>query len=144
VPGRASFLADLPFDAPEQLEGWLVALGGGIGILGFFLPWTGALGTGLEGYLGSWGLGIGALPVFLLLVVVTALAILPNRVAPWVRTGVCGMVTGGMVFGLVWLYLGGDASQLGALLSAVGAILLMAGGIIAVAPGRTTRRGEDD
>ena len=28
--------------------------------------------------------------------------------------------------------------------SAVGAILLMAGGIIAVAPGRTTRRGEDD
>jgi hypothetical protein len=144
VPGRASILADLPFDAPDELEGWLVALGGGIGILGFFLPWTAAFGEGLEGYLSSWGLGAGArLPVFFLLVVVTALAILPNRVAPWVRTGVCGMVAGGITFGLVWLYLGSDASQLGALLAAVGSILLMAGGIIAVAPGRSPNRRED-
>lgn len=138
TPGRASILADLPFDAPEQLEGWLVALGGGIGVLGFFLPWTGAIEGGLEGYLGSWGLGVASrLPVFFLLVVVTALAILPNRVAAWVRTGVCGMVAGGITFGLVWLYLGSDASQLGALLAAVGSVLLVAGGIIAVAPGRS-------
>jgi hypothetical protein len=144
VPGRASILADLPFDAPDQLEGWLVALGGGIGVLGFFLPWTGAIGEGLEGYLGSWGLGSASrLPVFVLLVVVTALAILPNRVATWVRTGVCGMVSGGITFGLVWLYLGSDASQLGALLAAVGAVVLIAGGIIAVAPGRTADRREE-
>ncbi|HEX9551387.1 MAG TPA: hypothetical protein VF971_09855 [Candidatus Limnocylindrales bacterium] len=144
VPGRASILADLPFDAPEALEGWLVALGGGLGIIGFFLPWTASLGTGLEGYLGSWGLGIVShLPVFVFLVVITALAVLPNRVAPWVRTGVCGMVGGGILFGIVWLYLGSDASQLGALLCAVAGVLLIAGGIIAVAPGRNPRRGED-
>jgi len=144
VPGQASILADLPFDAPDELEGWLVALGGGLGVLGFFLPWTGAIAEGLEGYLGSWGLGVASrLPVFLLLVVVTALALLPNRVAPWVRTGVLGMVTGGILFGLVWLYLGSDASQLGALLAAVGAVLLIAGGIIAVAPGRSANRRED-
>jgi hypothetical protein len=144
VPGRASILADLPFDAPDQLEGWLIALGGGLGIIGFFLPWTASLGTGLEGYFGSWGLGIVShLPVFAFLVIVTALAVLPNRVATWVRSGVCGMVGGGLLFGIVWLYLGSDASQLGALLSAVAAILLIAGGVIAVAPGRTAHRGED-
>jgi hypothetical protein len=140
TPGRTSILADLPFDAPDELEGWLVALGGGLAILGFFLPWTASLGSGIEGYFNSWGLGIGAhLPIFLFVVVVTALAILPNRVATWVRTGVCGMVGGGILFGVVWLYLGSDASQLGALLAAVGAIVMVAGGIIAVAPGRASR-----
>ncbi|HEX4896831.1 MAG TPA: hypothetical protein VFV53_00570 [Candidatus Limnocylindrales bacterium] len=144
MPGRASILADLPFDAPDELEGWLVALGGGMGVLGFFLPWTGAIGEGLEGYLGSWGLGVASrLPVFFLVLVVAALAVLPNRVATWVRTGVCGMVSGGILLGLVWLYLGSDASQLGALLAAVGAVLLIAGGIIAVAPGRSAHRRED-
>lgn len=144
TPGRASILADLPFDAPDELEGWLVALGGGMGVLGFFLPWTGAIGEGLEGYLGSWGLGVASrLPVFFLVLVVAALAVLPNRVATWVRTGVCGMVAGGVLLGLVWLYLGSDASQLGALLAAVGAVLLIAGGIIAVAPGRSAHRRED-
>jgi len=143
VPGRASILADLPFDAPDQLEGWLIALGGGLGIIGFFLPWTASLGTGLQGYFGSWGLGIVShLPVFAFLVIVTALAVLPNRVATWVRSGVCGMVGGGLLFGIVWLYLGSDASQLGALLAAVGSILLIAGGIIAVAPGRAAHRDE--
>jgi hypothetical protein len=144
TPGRASILADLPFDAPDELEGWLVALGGGMGVLGFFLPWTGAIGEGLEGYLGSWGLGVASrLPVFFLVLVVAVLAVLPNRVATWVRTGVCGMVAGGVLLGLVWLYLGSDASQLGALLAAVGAVLLIAGGIIAVAPGRSAHRRED-
>ena len=144
TPGRASVLADLPFDAPDELEGWLVALGGGMGVLGFFLPWSAAIGEGLEGYLGSWGLGVASrLPVFFLLVVVSALAILPNRVATWVRTGVCGMVAGGILLGLVWLYLGSDASQLGALLASVGAVLLIAGGIIAVAPGRSADHRED-
>jgi hypothetical protein len=53
------------------------------------------------------------------------------------------MVGGGLLFGIVWLYLGSDASQLGALLAAVGSILLIAGGIIAIAPGRAAHRGED-
>lgn len=140
IPGRASILADLPFDAPDDLEGWLVAVGGITTVLGFLLPWRSSFMIGLDGYLNSWGLGVGAhLPIFLLVVVVTALAILPNRVATWVRTGAAGAVIGGIVFGLVWLYLEGGASQVGALLAAVGAILLIAGGVIAVAPGRSAR-----
>ncbi len=140
TPGRASILSDLPFDAPDEIEGWLVAMGGGAAILGFFLPWRSSFRDGLEGYFDSWGLGIGAhLPIFLLLVLVTVLSILPNRVASWVRNGVGGMVTGGIVFGLVWLYLEGGGSQLGAILAAVGALLLIVGGVIAVAPGRKSR-----
>ena len=72
-----------------------------------------------------------------------ALAVLPNRVATWVRSGACGTVGGGVLFGIVWLYLGSDASQLGALLCAVAAVLLIAGGIIAVAPGRSQEQGKD-
>jgi hypothetical protein len=140
TPGRAPFLADLPFDAPAEMEGWLLAIGGGTGILGFFLPWRSSLDPGLSGYLGSWGLGIGAhLPIFVLVVVVAALAVLPNRVAPWLRTGVGGTVVGGLVLGLTWLYLGGGAAEIGAILAAVGGILLIAGGILAVAPARAGR-----
>jgi len=144
TPGRASFLADLPFDAPERIEGWLAALGGGLAIIGFFLPWRSTFMTGIDGYFDSWGLGIGAhLPVFLALAAVTALAVLPNRVASWIRTGVCGMVLGGVLLGLVWLYLDGGASELGALLAAIGAVFLIAGGVIAVAPGRVSGPRED-
>ncbi|HSO29016.1 MAG TPA: transposase [Candidatus Sulfomarinibacteraceae bacterium] len=144
APGRAPFLADLPFDAPDELEGWLLAIGGGVGILGFLLPWRSSLEAGLPGYLGSWGLGISAnLPIFVLVVVVAALAVLPNRVAAWVRTGVGGMVVGGLLLGLTWLYLGGGATEIGAILAAVGGVLLIAGGILAVAPARTGRPPED-
>jgi hypothetical protein len=143
VPGRASILADLPFDAPDQLEGWLIALGGGLGIIGYFLPWRASLGTGIDGFFGSWGLGsVSHLPLFVFLVFVAALAVLPNRVATWVRSGVCGWL-GRRPVRIVWDYLGSDASQLGALLCAVAAVLLIAGGIIAVAPGRAAHRGED-
>ena len=138
TPGRASILADLPFDAPDELEGWLVALGSGTGLLGFLLPWRSSTQGGLGGYFDSWGLGIGAhLPIVVLVVIVAALAILPNRIASWARTGVCGMVSGGILLGLVWLYLGGGA-ELGAMLTAVGGVLLIAGGVLAVAPRRKT------
>lgn len=137
APGRAPILADLPFDAPDELEGWLAAIGGGAVIVGFVLPWRSSLEGGLAGYLGSWGLGIGAhLPIFALVVVVAGLAVVPNRVAPWVRTGVGGTVVGGLVLGLAWLYLGGGAAEIGAILAAVGGLLLIAGGILAVAPKR--------
>jgi hypothetical protein len=137
-------MADLPFDAPNELEGWLVALGGGIGILGFVLPWRSSLETGIGGYFDSWGLGIGAhLPIFVLVLIVAALAVLPNRVATWVRTGVCGLVVGGILLGLVWLYLGGGAAEIGAILGAVGGIVMVAGGVLGVAPERRVRPPED-
>jgi hypothetical protein len=136
APGRASILADLPFDAPDQLEGWLVALGAGIGVLAFLLPWRSSYQSGLDGYFDSWGLGIGAhLPVFLLILAVAVLAVLPNRIASWLRTGVGGMVVGGILLGLVWLYLGGTA-EIGAISGAVGGILMVVGGVIAVSPSR--------
>lgn len=138
TPGRASMLADLPFDAPDELEGWLVALGGGIGVLGFVLPWW-PLFNGLEGYFSKWGLAIGHLPMFIALITLAALAILPNRIAPWVRTGVGGMVAGGILFGLVWPFLEGGGQQIGSMLAAMGAFLLIAGGIIAVAPSRRAK-----
>jgi hypothetical protein len=144
TPGRASILADLPFDAPDELQGWLVALGGGCGVLGFLLPWRSSLQGGFSGYFDSWGLGISAnLPIFVLVLVVAALAVLPNRIASWVRTGVCGMVVGGIELGLVWLYLGGGAAEIGAILGAVGGILMVAGGILGVAPERRGRSPED-
>ncbi len=144
APGRASILADLPFDAPDELEGWLVALGGGIGALSFLLPWRASFRSGLEGYFDSWGLGVGAhLPIFAAILVVAVLAVLPNRIATWVRTGVCGMVVGGILLGLVWLYLGGGATEIGAILGAVGGVLMVAGGVLGVAPERRSRSAED-
>jgi hypothetical protein len=137
-------MADLPFDAPNELEGWLVALGGGLGILGFVLPWRSSIQTGIGGYFDSWGLGIGAhLPIFVLVVIVVALAVLSNRIAPWVRTGVCGLVVGGILLGLVWLYLGGGAAEIGAILGAVGGIVMIVGGVLGVAPERRVRPPED-
>lgn len=144
TPGKASILADLPFDAPDELEGWLVALGAGTGILGFFLPWHAALDFGLAGYFGSWGLGIASnLPMFALCVVTLVLAVYPNRVAEWFRYGVLGMVGGGILFGVVWLYIGGGA-EIGAIFAAVGAMLLIFGGVLAVSPSRAARRTQAD
>ncbi|MBI2777581.1 MAG: hypothetical protein HYX57_10030 [Chloroflexi bacterium] len=141
-PGHASILADLPFDAPDELEGWLVVLGGGTALLGFLLPWRSALSSGFSGYFESWGLGIGTnLPIVVLVIVATALSIVPNRVADWFRHGVLGMVAGGVLFGLVWLYLSGGG-ELGAILAAVGAVLLIGGGVVAVSPGRREVRPE--
>lgn len=140
MAGRASILADLPFDAPDELEGWLVAVGGGIGLIAFALPWRSSFLDGLAGYFDSWGLGITPnLPIFLFVLLVTVIAVLPNRIADWVRTGVCGMVAGGVLFGVAWLYLGGAGAEIGAILAAVGAALLVVGGTVAVSPGRTGR-----
>lgn len=142
-PGHASILADLPFDAPDELEGWLVVLGGGTALLGFLLPWRSALSSGFSGYFESWGLGIGTnLPIVVLVIVATVLSIVPNRVADWFRHGVLGMVAGGVLFGLVWLYLSGGG-ELGAILAAVGAVLLIGGGVVAVSPGRRDVRPEE-
>ncbi|MEO7664344.1 MAG: hypothetical protein ABIV26_04405 [Candidatus Limnocylindrales bacterium] len=141
VPGRASILADLPFDAPDELEGWLVVLGGATAILGYLLPWRSSVASGLEGYFQSWGLGIGTnMPILVLVIVATALSVVPNRVADWFRHGVLGMVAGGVLFGLVWLYIAGGGGELGAILAAVGAVLLIGGGVIAVSPGRGGNR----
>jgi hypothetical protein len=133
-PGDASLLADLPFDAPDSLPGWLVAAGGGLAAVAFFLPWVAVIGS----YFDAWGFGpIAHLPIFLLVIVATALSIVSNRVAAWLRHGVLGLVVGGLLLGLVWNRLFGAAGgQIGVFLEVVAAILLIAGGVLAVAPPR--------
>jgi hypothetical protein len=142
-PGDAPLLADLPFDAPDTLAAWLVAIGGGIASVGFFLPWSPHLfgSAGFGSYFDEWGFGtLAHLPVFALVLATTLLSVVSNRVAGWVRHGVLGLVVGGFVLGISWPYLvGGFGGRIGSLMEGVGAILLIVGGILGAAPSRGSR-----
>jgi len=131
-PGRASLLADLPFDAPESLTEWLVALGSGVGAVTFLLPWA----PGIVNYTSSWGLGSAShLPILGLLVITAVLAILPNRVPIWIRSGVLGLIGGSMFLGILWPYVAGDfGAEFGSIAGAAAAVVLIVGGVLAVAP----------
>ncbi|HEX6983946.1 MAG TPA: hypothetical protein VF170_01155 [Planctomycetaceae bacterium] len=136
-PGVAPLLADLPFDAPDDLPGWLVVSGGGLAAVSFLLPWAHrVIGSSGEGsYFNSWGLGAPMhLPVFLLVLLTLTLAMLPNRLAPWLRSGVVPLVVGGIVLGLVWPYVLYEplAGRLGATAETVAAFLLVAGGLLSL------------
>jgi hypothetical protein len=137
-PGRASLLADLPFDAPESLTEWLVALGSGVGAVTFLLPWA----PGVMNYMSSWGLGsVSHLPILGLLVITAVLAILPNRVPTWIRSGVLGLIGGSMFLGVLWPYVAGDfGAEFGSIAAAAAAVVLIVGGVLAVAP----RKGQAD
>ncbi len=133
-PGDAPLLADLPFDAPNTLSGWLVAIGSGVAAISFLLPWA----PGISNYTSSWGLSsVANIPVLALLIATVVLAVLPNRVAIWLRSGVLGMIGGALFLGVLWPYVVGDfGAEFGATAGAVAAIVLAAGGILAVAPRR--------
>lgn len=136
--GSAPLLGDLSFGAPTSLPGWLVAAGCAAAIAGFLLPWSRMIpGQGGFGYLDTWGLASSSRLLVLLLTMVTlALAILPNRAPAWLRTGVAGLVLGGLLLGLVWPYLLDGASAIGTLAEAAAALLLIVGGLLAVRPER--------
>jgi hypothetical protein len=135
-PGDAPLLADLPFDAPDDLPGWLVASGAAIATIGFFLPWAHRLiASSGEGYASAWGLGaLMHLPVFVAALVTLGLAILPNRVAGWLRAGVLPVVLGGVLLGLAWPYVffGPLRGQFGSVLEAIAGLILVVGGILAL------------
>ena len=136
--GRASLFADLPFDAPDSLTEWLVAIGSVVAAVSFLLPWI----PGTISYVTSWGLGTASrLPILVLLVVTAVLAILPNRVAPWVRSGVLALVAGALFLGNIWPIVVGDygGAAFGVIVAAAAAVVLIAGGILGLAP----RRGRD-
>jgi hypothetical protein len=138
-PGAAPLLADLPFDAPDTLAGWLVAAGSAISTVSFLLPWAERLlGAGAAtGYMSQWGLANGVnLLVFLATAVILALATVPNRVPPWIRGGVMPIVIGGLVLGLVWPYLFSGITRFGSMVAAVGGLLLVIGGVLTVRPAR--------
>ncbi len=133
--GRASFFADLPFDAPDSLTEWLVALGSVVAAMSFLLPWI----PGTISYVTSWGLGTPSrLPILLLLVVTAVLGILPNRVAPWVRSGILALVAGSLLLGNIWPIVVGDygGAAFGVIVAAAAAVVLIAGGILGLAPHR--------
>ncbi len=142
-PSIGSLFADLQFDAPKSLPGWLIAAGAAAAIAGFLLPWSRMIpGQGGFGYLDTWGLASSSRLLLLLFTVVTlALAILPNRMPAWLRTGVAGLVLGGLLLGIVWPYLMDGASAIGTLAEATAALLLIIGGLLAV---RQERHAEDE
>ncbi|HZM72609.1 MAG TPA: hypothetical protein VFC71_04475 [Candidatus Polarisedimenticolia bacterium] len=138
-PGRAPLFADLPFDAPDTLPGWLVAAGGGLATISFVLPWI----DRPDSYFSAWGLGdISNLPIFLIAFGVTALAVLPSRLADWLRHGMLGLAVGSFILGITWHRLvGATGSQLGVILEATGALLLLIGGILAIVRDRGAADG---
>jgi hypothetical protein len=142
-PGQASFLADLPFDTPEDLAGWLVTIGSGVALIGFFLPWTAAMPFTTDfGYTSRWGL---AVPSHLLLVLATLLlfvsSIIPSRIPLWLRSGLAPVVFGGLLLGIVWPFvIGGFRSDIGSLAVAVGAMILIVGGGLVVRADRHAAR----
>ncbi|MEK6721608.1 MAG: hypothetical protein AABZ33_13220 [Chloroflexota bacterium] len=140
APGRASLLADLPFDAPNDAAGWLVAIGGLVATVGFLLPWApNVIGSaGIGGYVDRWGLAtISHLPVFLAVLIVALLALIPSRVPTWLMSGLVPILLGGLLVGLAWPYLvGGLGTGIGLLADAVAAVALVVGGSLRLAPWR--------
>jgi hypothetical protein len=139
-PGQASLLADLPFDAPETLGGWLVSIGSGLAVVGFLLPWAAraAYAGNTEGYLGSWGLASpGHWLIFLAALVTFGLSVLPGRLPAWIRDGVLvPILAGGMlVAGLPYL-IGPIEAQVGVLVTTAAALLLVAATVLIRWPAR--------
>jgi hypothetical protein len=103
-------------------------------LVGMALPWSdnvvGAKHFG--GYTDSWGLAVPShFIVVAFLVAILALAVRPNPVPSWLRTGVLGVLFGGLLIGLVWPYFLGDFSAgLGVIGETIGAVLLAVGGIL--------------
>jgi hypothetical protein len=147
-PGQASLLADLPFDAPASVGGWLIALGSGLGVAGFLLPWAERMNLALPagGYFGSWGLaGPGHGFALVAALVTLALAILPTPVPSWVRDRALAPILAGVLFGLAWPYLLGVVQPLvGVLVTSVAAILLAAGVVQLQRPPRPTETERND
>ncbi len=138
-PGKAPLFADLPFDAPDTLPGWLVAGGGALATVSFLLPWVAVI----DSYFSAWGLGsIANLPAFLVVFGTTALAILPSRLADWLRHGILGLAVGSFILGLTWIRLvGATGGQIGVILEGTGALLLLIGGILAIVRDRGAADG---
>jgi hypothetical protein len=130
-------LTDLKVDLPDNLADWLVAVGSGVALVALLLPWSNTVvgAKNLGGYTDSWGLAVPShLIVAGVLAAVLALAVMPNPIPSWVRTGllgVLGVLVGGLLIGLVWPYLvGGFGAGLGVFGETIAAVLLAAGGIL--------------
>ncbi|HET7676882.1 MAG TPA: hypothetical protein VFK38_03445 [Candidatus Limnocylindrales bacterium] len=128
-PGRAGLFADLPFDAPDSIAGWLTAAGGWGMVVAFLLPW---LSSPFLSYFEAWGFfRPSQLPVFVLVLLMALLTITPARLAAArVRLGYLPLVVAAAGLGLLWDRLdpietvgaGGWLFGLGGALALVGAL----------------------
>jgi hypothetical protein len=139
----APLLEQLQIELPDNLADWLIAAGSAIAAVGFLLPWSDAVvgAKGFGGYTDSWGLASPS-HVFVLLAVcgMLTLAVMPNPIPAWIRSGFSGVLAGGLLVGLVWPYLiGGMGAGLGVMAETMGAILLLVGGFAAY---RDARHGD--
>lgn len=147
-PGEAPLLADLPFDAPADLPGWLVVAGGALTSVSFLLPWATQLvigGTLGRGYFDRWGLASpGAIILLAASLTTFVLGIVPNPLPAWLRTGLLPLTVGGVLLGLVWAYMIGPfGPAIGVWTVGLGALLFVIGGIVALHPWQDERHDSD-
>jgi hypothetical protein len=136
-PTSSAGQLDLRLDAPDDLAGWLVAIGAAVAAVGFVLPWAdlGLIGGGLDaGFFSRWGLANAANVVpFLATLGTVWFAIAPSVRHTAARTAGIGLVLGASLLGLVFVYatspfgLGRGGAGVGA-----GAVVVLAGGLVAL------------
>ncbi|MEA2631728.1 MAG: hypothetical protein QOE66_1947 [Chloroflexota bacterium] len=145
-PGTARSLAG-GVDAATVVDiaGWFAIVGSAMSLLGFLLPWSVTVigASGFGGYFNGWGLAspTHAL-VFVGLLAVLALGIVDTPVPHWLRSGVLGLVLGGLLIGLTWPYVVGPlGADVGVVVTALGGVALVIGGVVA---SWATRHAEPD
>ncbi|MGZ6340182.1 MAG: hypothetical protein ACXWNG_07435 [Candidatus Limnocylindrales bacterium] len=139
TPGQAPILADLPFQAPDDMPGWLVLAGSVAAAVSFLLPWASSDGQVIggpmvRGYFDGWGLAtVTDLVLFILALLVLVLAVVPRRVPAAVRGGILPLLLAGAFLGTGWLYLGLPYGYgPGILILVAGGILLLVGGVLTI------------
>jgi hypothetical protein len=141
--GKATGSSMIDPDRFVEIATWFAIVGAAMAVLGFLLPWSRVVigASGVGGYFDGWGLASPThVFVVLGLLAVLAVEILRAPVPTWLRTGIPGLVLGGLVLGLVWPYVVGRlGADVGVLVAGLGGLALIIGGSVA---SWATRHGE--
>lgn len=133
--GRATELRVIDPARFVEIAGWFAIVGAAMAVLGFLLPWSRIIigSSGVGGYFNTWGLASPThVFVFIGLLVVLGLEIMRVRIPAWLRTGVPGLILGGLLVGLVWPYaIGPVGADVGAVVVGLGGLALVIGGVVA-------------
>ena len=126
-----------------EIATWFAIVGAAMAVLGFLLPWSRVVigASGVGGYFDGWGLASPThVFVVLGLLAVLAVEILRAPVPDWLRTGIPGLILGGLIVGLVWPYVVGRlGADIGVMVAGLGGLALIIGGVVA---SWATRHGE--
>jgi hypothetical protein len=145
-PGTArSLVGSVDTATVVDIAGWFAIVGSAMSLLGFLLPWSVTVigSSGFGGYFNGWGLASPTHAfVFIGLLAVLALGIVNTPVPHWLRSGVLGLVIGGLLIGLTWPYVVGPlGADVGVVVTALGGLALVIGGSVA---SWATRHAEPD